>query len=351
MSLLEKTINAIGDLEKGAMEAARKRQDALTKPQGSLGRLEELSIQVAGITGNPRPVLKDKAIFVMAGDHGIVSEGVSLYPQDVTPQMILNFLAGGAGINVLSRHGGIRVVVTDLGIKNPLPAAKGLHVKRVGPGTRNMAKGPAMTRDEAVRSIEAGIEVFEEELRSGLSIVGTGDMGIGNTTPSSAITAAITGRPVAEVTGRGTGLSDSQLSAKIRMIEHVLDINRPDPKDGLDVLSKVGGFEIGGIAGVILAAAAHRVPVVVDGFISGAGALIAGTICPKSISFMIAAHQSVESGHAHILSHLGLKPLLTFHMRLGEGTGAALGIPIVEAAVKVLDEMSTFAEAKVSEAM
>jgi len=351
MGLLEKTIDCIGELDIPAMEQARKRQDELTKPPGSLGRLEELSIQVAGITGNPRPRIDHKAIFVMAGDHGIASEGVSLYPQDVTQQMVQNILSGGAGINVLSRHGGIRVVMTDLGIREPLPVHEGMYVKRIGPGTRNMAKGPAMTRQEAVRSVEAGIEVFEAELVKGLSLSGTGDMGIGNTTASSAITAAITGKAVKEVTGRGTGLSDAQFSMKVKIIEQVLELNKPNPNDGLDVLSKVGGFEIGGIAGVILAAAAHRIPVVIDGFISGAAALIAAVICPKSKAFMIAAHKSVESGHGHILSFLGLSPLLTFNMRLGEGTGAALGIPIVEAAVKILNEMSTFAEAHVSEAL
>ncbi len=349
MTLLEQTIEAIRPLDAAAMEAARARQNRLTKPPGSLGRLEALSIQVAGITGQARPVLEHKAVITCAGDHGVTAQGVSAYPQAVTAQMVANFLNGGAAINVLARHVGARVLVVDAGVAADLPPQPGLALKKVAPGTADMSQGPAMSRAEAVRAIEAGIEVLQDEVDRGLSIVATGDMGIGNTTPSSAIAAAITGRPVAEVTGRGTGIDDEQLAHKVAVIEKALRLNQPDPRDGLDVLSKVGGFEIGAIAGIILGAAAHRVPAVVDGFISTAGALIAGCLAPQSRDYMIAAHASVEVGHQAMWAHLGLSPCLDFDLRLGEGTGAALVMGIVEAACKVLDEMATFESAGVSE--
>jgi len=365
---LERTIRQIKPLDMDAMRQARARQDTLTKPQGSLGRLEELSIQVAGIVGQARPRIEDKVIVTMAGDHGVVAEGVSAYPSEVTVQMVYNFLRGGAGINVLARHVGARVVVVDMGVAADLPPHPGLVVKKIGPGTSNMARGPAMERGEAIQALEAGIEVVEEELAKGMDILGTGDMGIGNTTASSAIVAAITGAPMAQVTGRGTGVNDEQLRHKIEVIEQALALNQPDPEDPLDVLAKVGGFEIGGLAGAILGAAAHRVPVVLDGFISGAAALIAvgfarrlrpeasprgalpeGASARRVRDYLIAAHRSVEVGHPLVLEHLGLRPLLDLDMRLGEGTGAALGISLVEAAVKILNEMATFGQAGVSE--
>jgi len=336
-------------LDTDAMQQARARQDILTKPRGSLGRLEELSIQVAGITGQARPRIKDKVIVTMAGDHGVVAEGVSAYPSEVTVQMVYNFLRGGAGINVLAHHVGARVVIVDMGVAGELEPQPDLVDHKVALGTRNMAQGPAMSRDQAIQAVEAGIEVVERELAKGMDIVGVGDMGIGNTTPASAITAVITGAPVAEVTGRGTGIDDEQLQHKIEVIEQALEINQPDPDYPLDVLTKVGGFEIGGIAGVAIGAAAHRIPVVIDGFVAGAGALIAAGLAPQVKDYMIAAHQSVESGHRLILDYLGLTPLFDFGLRLGEGTGAALGISIVEAGVKILNEMATFGQAGVSE--
>lgn len=264
--------------------------------------------------------------------------------------MVYNFLRGGAGINVLARHVGARVVVVDMGVAADIEAAgEGFKNKKIAPGTRNFTKGPAMTREEAVRAVEAGIEVVEEELDNGVDIIATGDMGIGNTTPSSAIAAAITGKPPAVVTGRGTGIGDDALNNKIKIIEKALEVNAPDAGDALDVLSKVGGYEIGGLAGVILAGAAHRKPVVLDGFISGAAALIAYTLAPGTRDYMIASHQSVEVGHRAMLEHMGLKPLLNLDLRLGEGTGAALGISLVEAGVRILREMATFAEAGVSD--
>jgi nicotinate-nucleotide--dimethylbenzimidazole phosphoribosyltransferase len=351
MDKLQNTINRIEPLDQEAMRQAQARQDNLTKPQGSLGLLEELSVKVAGIQGTARPKIRDKVIVTMAGDHGVVAEGVSLYPQEVTAQMVTNFLRGGAGINALARHVGARVVVVDMGVATDLEPHPELLAKKVAYGTKNMARGPAMSREEAIQAIETGIEIVESELSRGMDIVGTGDMGIGNTTPSSAIVAALTGSAVADVTGRGTGIDDEQLAYKVETIERALAVNRPDPADPLDVLAKVGGLEIGGIAGVVLGAAAHRLPVVIDGFISGAGALIAAGLAPQAKDYLVAAHLSVELGHRPVLERLGLTPLLNLNMRLGEGTGAALGISLVEAAVKVLNEMATFADAGVSEAM
>jgi nicotinate-nucleotide--dimethylbenzimidazole phosphoribosyltransferase len=349
MDKIQPVIADIKPLDEKVMAATRMRQDNLTKPQGSLGQLESLSIQVAGIKGNPRPRIIHKVIFTLAGDHGVTEEGVSAYPSEVTPQMVYNFLRGGAGINVLARHVGARVVVSDFGVRSVLERHPDLKDKKVAIGTRNMTKGPAMSREEALRSIEAGIELVEEELSKGMDILGTGDMGIGNTTPSSAITAVITGSDVALVTGKGTGLDDEGWRQKVKIIQKALDVNRPDPKDPIDVLSKVGGFEIGGLAGVILAGAKHLIPVVLDGFISGAAALIAISLSPQVKPYLIASHQSVEQGHKIILEHLSLKPLLNLDLRLGEGTGAALGISLVEASLKILNEMATFAEAGVSE--
>ena len=349
MEKLERTIRQIKPLDRDAMRQAQARQDTLTKPQGSLGRLEELSIQVAGITGQARPRTGDKVIVTMAGDHGVVAEGVSAYPSEVTAQMVYNFLRGGAGINVLACHVGARVVIVDMGVAGELKPHPDLVNHKVAFGTRNMARGPAMSHAQAIQAIEGGIEVVEQELAKGMDIVGIGDMGIGNTTPASAIAAAITGASVAEVTGRGTGIDDERLQHKIEVIEQALALNQPDPDDPLDVLAKVGGFEIGGIAGVAIGAAAHRIPVVLDGFISGAGALIAAELAPQVKDYMIAAHCSVEIGHRWILDRLGLTPLFDLGLRLGEGTGAALGISIVEAAVKILNEMATFGQAGVSE--
>ena len=331
------------------MQAARARQDMLTKPQGSLGRLEELSIQLAGITGKSIPVIKEKAIIIMAGDHGVVAEGVSAYPREVTPQMVLNFLAGGAAINVLARHIDAHVVIVDMGVAVDVPANDGLIVKKVAYGTANMTKGPAMTREQAVESVLNGAQVVSEEIARGLDIVGTGDMGIGNTTPSAAIASALTKKRPKEIAGRGTGVDDEGLNRKISAIERALDVNKPDANDGLDVLTKVGGFEIGGLVGVVLGAAAQRKPIMIDGFISTAAAMIAVTIAPQCRDYLISAHRSMENGHGIMLDWLGLKPLFDLDMRLGEGTGAALGISFAEAACKILSEMATFGEAGVSE--
>jgi len=331
------------------MQAARRRQDILTKPQGSLGRLEDLSIQIAGVTGQATPRLEHKVVLVMAGDHGVVAEGVSAYPQEVTLQMVLNFLHGGAAINVLARHAGARVVVVDMGVASDLPASPGLRVHKIGYGTGNIARGPAMGREQAIQAIVAGATVLQEQLSIGLDVLATGDMGIGNTTPSAAIAAALTGQPVEEIAGRGTGVDDAGLQRKIQAIRRALEINQPDPQDGLDVLAKLGGFEIGGLAGAILAAAANRRPIVVDGFISTAAAMIAVSLAPTVRDYLIAAHTSQEYGHHAMMSWLGVSPLLDLKMRLGEGSGAVLAMSLVEAACKTLAEMATFGEAGVSE--
>ena len=349
MDNLMRRIEMIKPLDKGAMAEAQARHNQLTKPQGSLGRLEELSIQLAGIQGRPIPQIRHKAIITMAGDHGVVAEKVGSWPQEVTAQMVYNFLRGGAGINVIARQAGARIIVVDMGVATELKPDARLLSRRVALGTRNIALGPAMTAEQAVTAIETGIEVVGAEAAKGLDIVGTGDMGIGNTTASSAICAAMTGRQVAEVTGRGTGITDGQLAHKVEVIERALAVNQPDPGQPLDVLAKVGGFEIGGLVGVMLGAAARRIPVAIDGFISGAAALVAIGLAPGLKDFLIAAHVSAEAGHRLLLRHLGLEPLLDLGMRLGEGTGAALGIFLAETAARVLAEMSTFAEAGVSE--
>lgn len=340
---------AISGLDLDAQAAALARQAMLTKPQGSLGRLEELSVQLAAITGLPRPSVARKAVIVMAGDHGVAAEGVSAYPAEVTPQMVLNFVHGGAAINVLARQANTRVVVVDVGVAADLPSVPGLELRKVAHGTQNMAKGPAMTRAQAEAALAVGLAVVQAEIAKGLDLVATGDMGIGNTTPSAAIVAVMTGRPVAQVTGRGTGVDEAGLARKVATIERALAVNQPDPKDALDVLMKVGGLEIAGLAGVILGAAAQRVPVVIDGFISGAAALIAAGLKPEVKPYLIAAHQSVEIGHRAALEWLGLRPVFDLDLRLGEGTGAALAFHVIEASVRLLNEMATFADAGVSE--
>ena len=325
------------------------RLDSLTKPQGSLGRLEEFAQKLVLISGQemPSPLTK-KVIFTFAGDHGVVDEGVSLFPKEVTIQMVYNFLKGGAAINVLARHAGADEVVVDIGVDYDFGEEKNLLSRKIVRGTKNMSKGPAMARLEAERCIDTGIALALEYAGKGYSMFGTGEMGIGNTTPSSAIAAVITGATVRQVTGRGTGITDETLEHKIKVIEDAIVLNKPDPGDPVDVLAKVGGTEIGGIAGLILGAASRKVPVVIDGFISTGGALIAYSIEPAVKDYMFAAHNSVEKGHAIILETMGLKPILDLGLRLGEGTGAAIGMFIIEAGLKIYREMVTFDEAGVS---
>ncbi len=345
---LDALIHRIQPIDQDARQAARARQDRLTKPPQALGRLEELSIQLAGITGQSLPKLANKVILTMAGDHGVVAEGVSAYPQEVTEQMVLNFLRGGAAINVLARHIGARVVVVDMGVAAHFEPQPGLVDKKVALGTQNMDAGPAMTRQQATQALLAGAEVVEAEIEKGLDILGVGEMGIANTTPSTAIATVMSEIPAGRLAGRGTGVDQSGLERKIAAVERAIQINRPNPVDALDVLAKVGGFEIGGMAGAMLAAAAHRRPVMVDGFISTAAALIAIGLAPHVRPYLIASHCSQERGHRLVLEYLKLKPLFDLDMRLGEGTGAALGISLAEAACKILAEMATFDEAGVS---
>jgi len=347
LELLKEVKHNIADLDRVSMEKAQQRLDNLTKPPGSLGVLEKLCVQLAGIYKNPMPSIDKKTVVVMAGDHGVVEEGVSAFPQEVTPQMVVNFLKGGAAINVLCRHAGASIKCVDIGVCQDIKHPQ-LIVKKVKHGTQNMVKGPAMSRTEAEKTIEIGIQTAITEIEVGADILATGEMGIGNTTPSSAILACYTDEPVEVITGRGTGLNDEKLKQKIQVIKKALSLNKPAPEDPIDVLSKVGGFEIGGLAGLILGAAYKRKPVVIDGFISSAAALIAAKIQPKAVNYMIPSHLSEEPGHKIALKVLGLKPMLRMNMRLGEGTGAALAFNLIEAAVKIIKEMATFDEAGVS---
>ncbi|MEW6243619.1 MAG: nicotinate-nucleotide--dimethylbenzimidazole phosphoribosyltransferase [Bacillota bacterium] len=347
---IERTRERIGDLHVDAMERAKARLDSLTKPRGSLGVLEELAIRLSGITGRVLPEIHQKLVVIMAGDHGVTAEGVSAFPSEVTAQMVMNFVNGGAAVNVLARHAGARVLVVDMGVKSNLECAGVLPV-RVRPGTDNLATGPAMSRQEAIEAVERGIWVAEREIKSGADLVATGDMGIGNTTPSSAILAAFSGLPVKRLIGRGTGISDERLSRKVSAVSRALSVNRPDPRDAVDVLHKVGGLEIAGLAGVILGCAANRVPVIIDGFISGAAALVAAKIEPRSRQFMIASHLSEEPGHRYMLEMLDLEPMLRMRMRLGEGTGAVLTMHLVEAACRIISEMASFKSAGVAGAL
>jgi len=352
MGLLEETLSRIQPPDQAAAAAAKERLDQLTMPYWALGRLMDLAMELAAITGSVKPKVDRKIIVVMAGDHGVAAEGVSKYPQEVTVQMVANFVNGGAGINALARVADADLAIVDMGVAGDLDelSEQGLIIsKKIGRGTANIAAGPAMSRQDAVRAIEAGIDVALS-LAETTDVFGTGDMGIANTTPSSAIIAAMTGAAPADVTGRGTGIDDDQWQQKVAVVERILRTNQPNPSDALDVLSKVGGFEIGGIAGLILAAASLRKPILVDGLISTAGALIAHGLCPAAAPYMIAAHRSVEKGHIIALDHLGKKPLLDLDMRLGEGTGAALAMTLVNAAVRVLTEVATFEEAAVSHA-
>ena len=346
---LTQAIERIQPADAEAMSRAEARQMNLTKPPGSLGRLEEISIRLAGIYQTERPSIGGKTVIVAAGDHGVVAQGVTGYPQEVTAQMVLNFLAGGAAISVMCRHLGIQQVIVDAGVAADLPQHPELRPLKIGRGTGDISQGPAMSREQAIQCLEAGIDLAVEAIESGADLLATGDMGIGNTTSSSAITAATTGVSPRETTGEGTGRTHEELQHKISVVQASLDANKPDPSDGIELLAKVGGFEIGVLAGVILGAALMRRAVVVDGFISTAAALVAHAVCPASRDYMLASHVSAERGHRAALSGLGLTPLFDLGMRLGEGTGAALAMTIVETAAACLSEMATFAEAGVSD--
>ncbi len=348
MSKLQQTLEAIKTVDKSLEPEIQAHLDDLTKPKGSLGRLEELAMQYCLATKNVKPELPKKKIFCFAGDHGVADEGVSAFPQEVTPQMVFNMLAGGAAINVLARNAGAELAVVDMGVASELEG-EGLISRKVKAGTENMAKGPAMTVEEAIKAVEVGIELAEGAVADGFTLLGTGDMGIANTTPSTALYSVYLGITVKDITGRGTGIDDDQLKVKIDVIERALDVNRHLLTDPINILAAVGGLEIAGICGFILGAAANNIPVMVDGFISTAGAVTAMQMKTEVRDYLFFSHMSQEKGHRVIMEHIEARPVLDLDLRLGEGTGGALAMTIVDASVKIYSEMATFSSAGVSE--
>ena len=350
MSLLDETIAAIGPLDPAAVAAARARQDSLTKPRASLGALEDVSVQLAGLAGRcPPPLPEPATVAVFAGDHGVHAQGVTAWPQEVTAQMVANFAAGGAVINALAAQSGADVVVVDVGVASDLESVPGLVVRKVGRGTHDMTREPAMTRAEARAAIDVGIGVARDLVAGGMRCLLTGDMGIANTTPAAALIAVFTGAAPADVTGRGTGIDDAALTRKVGVVARALARHHPDPADPLGVLAAVGGFEHAALAGYVLGAAAARVPIVLDGVIACAAALAAWALAPDTTAAMIAGHRSVEPGASVALAALGLTPLVDLRMRLGEGSGAMLALPIVQGAARVLRDVATFDAAGVTE--
>jgi nicotinate-nucleotide--dimethylbenzimidazole phosphoribosyltransferase len=349
MSEIEKALQSIPPLSASLRDEAQKRLDNLTKPRGSLGRLEEFARRYVSMRGDLKARITKKRVIVFAADHGVVAEGVSAYPKDVTYQMVLNFLNGGAGINVISRHVHAEVAVVDIGVDHEFEAIPGLVMRKVARGTDNMAQGPAMTRDTALEAMEVGCRMAFEAIDDGVDILATGEMGIGNTTASSAITAVFTRRPVREVTGLGTGIDEKTFAEKVAVIEKAIAVNKPDRNDAMDVLCKIGGLEIAGIAGMVIGAASRRIPVVLDGFISSVGGLVAYELNNEIGNYLFAAHRSVEIGHLAVLERMGLIPFVDLNLRLGEGTGAAIGMDLIDLGLKVMDEMATFEDAGVSD--
>lgn len=350
MGLLEDTLAAVRPADPAALAAARERQDRLTKPPGALGQLEDVGIRLAGLAGScPPPLPTPATVAVFAADHGVHAQGVSPWPQEVTAQMVGNFLVGGAAVNVLAAQVGAQVVVVDVGVATTLDAAPGLLQHKVRAGTRDLAVEPAMTRAEAVQALEVGITVAQQLIDDGARCLLSGDMGIANTTASAALIAAFTGRDPGEVTGRGTGVDDATLAHKTDVVRRALALHAPDPADPVAVLAAVGGLEHAAIAGLVLAAAAARVPVLLDGVIAGAAALAAVALAPDAVDACIAGHRSAEPGHAVALASLGLRPLVDLELRLGEGTGAVLALPLVQGAAAVLRDMATFDSAGVTD--
>jgi len=347
-TLIQKTLNQILPVNADDLKKAQKHLDSLTKPPGSLGRLEELARRYAAIKGIDAPSISKKSVFIFAADHGIAREGVSAYPPEVTAQMVQNFLQGGAAINVLAKHAGAEIGVVDIGVNFDFKNCPGLTHKKIAPGTKNMSQGPSMTRQQAEEALQTGIDLAQNSADKGTDVIASGDMGIGNTTPAAAIMSVYSGQSPRQVAGKGTGIDRATLEKKIRLIEQAIKINHPDKKDPIDVLAKVGGFEIGGIAGLILGAAAKRTPVIIDGLISGAGAIIAYGLNPLVKDYIFTSHQSVEPGHAILFKLLDQPPLFDLGMRLGEGTGAVLAMSILEASIKIYLQMATFEKAGVS---
>jgi len=350
MDLLQQTIDAVAPADAEAASAARERQDQLTKPRGALGALEDVSVRLAGISGEcPPPVPEPAAVAVFVADHGVHAQGVTPWPQEVTAQMVANFLEGGAAVNVLARQAGAEVAVVDVGVAADLPAAPGLLSRKVRRGTRDLAVEPAMTREEARQAVEAGIDIARDLVAGGHRCLLAGDMGIANTTASAALVAAFTGAAVRDVTGRGTGVADDVLRRKVEVVTTALARRPPDPEDPVGTLASVGGLEHAAIAGFVLGAAACRVPVVLDGVIAGAAALVAAALAPAAVDYCIAGHRSAEPGHRVALASLGLRPLVELDLRLGEGSGAVLALPLVQASARVLREMATFDSAGVTD--
>jgi nicotinate-nucleotide--dimethylbenzimidazole phosphoribosyltransferase len=348
-TVYEKTVAAIRPVDRSLTPAIQARLDDLTKPLGSLGRLEELAMRYCLITGTARPRLAGKRLYCFAGDHGVAEEGVSAFPREVTPQMVLNMVAGGAAINVLCRHAGAELRIVDMGVDYDFSAVQGVIDRKVRRGTRNMTKGPAMTRAETLQAIEAGIGLAADARREGVDVLATGEMGIANTTPAAALVAAYCSQEPAAVTGRGTGITDATLANKVRVIQAALDVNRAMLADPVDTLAALGGYEIAGICGLVLGGAAQRMPVVVDGFISSAGALAAVRMVPAVVDYIIPSHLSQERGHQAFMNALEARPLLNLDLRLGEGTGAALAFTLLDASIRLLNEMATFSSAGVSD--
>lgn len=351
MSLITTIESITSTLDQKALDAARERLSNQAKPAGSLGIMETIATKLAGIVGSTNIHLKNKQIVICAGDHGVCEEGVSLFPSDVTQQMVYNFIADGASINVIAKHAGATVNVADFGVAHTFETKVPIFHKKIRQGTSNFTKEPAMTRKEAIDSIEAGIEIVNElHKNKPIDILGTGDMGIGNTTPSSAIIAVFSGIPVEQLTGKGTGIDDIALKNKIAVIQKGLDFHKPNPDDPIDVLTKIGGFEIGGIAGLILGAAAQGIPVICDGLISTAGALIACELTENVKNYLFASHKSVEVGHTFMLNKLGLEPLIDLQFRLGEGTGAAVCMELLDLSTRILSDIKTFEEVGINNA-
>ena len=348
MERLKTILDAITPVDRSLEPEICAHLDNLTKPPGSLGELEDLATRYCLMTDTISPRMGKKRIITFAGDHGVANEGVSAFPREVTPQMVYNMLAGGAGINVLARHVGADLQVVDIGVADPLEGASKIVRRKVKPGTDNMSRGPAMTSEEAVKAIQVGMELAHAAADDGVTLLGTGEMGIANTTPSSALYASLIPCPVVEVTGRGTGIDDTRLQHKIKIIERSLEINAARLDDPLSTLAAVGGLEIAGICGLILAAAGRKLPVVVDGFISTAAALVAMRLSESVIDYLFFSHCSAEAGHRTFFERLGIRPILDLSLRLGEGTGAALAMHLIEGAVKIYNEMATFDSAGVS---
>ena len=340
---------AVPAVDEQARRAAGELSDRLTKPRGSLGLVEGVGAQLSAIARScPPPVPEPAVVCVFAGDHGVVAEGVTPWPQEVTAQMVANFAAGGAAINVLARQVGARVVVVDVGVASPLPEMPGLLQRNVRRGTANLATGPAMTDAEAVAALEVGLSVAGQSVRDGARLLVCGDMGIGNTTASAALITALSARPAAAVTGRGTGIDDETLRRKTDVVAEAARRLGPAP-DPLVALAQVGGLEIAALAGLMIGGAAAGVPVLLDGVVSGAAAVVAVGLVPEVAGYLIAGHRSVEPGATVALEQLGLRPLLDLDLRLGEGTGAALAVPVVQGAARVLSDMATFDSAGVTD--